>query len=247
MRLPVLRGLIRRRILVNYRVDPEVIRRLLPAPLEPKLVGEFAFAGICLIRLEGIRPKGFPAFVGVTSENAAHRIAVTWEKDGQVHEGVYIPRRDSSSLVNFLAGGRLFPGEHHRAEFNIRDHAEGIEFAMRAADDSTVVELKGKESNMLPAACSFKSIEEASRFFQEGSLGYSETKKGTCLDGVTLATENWKVTPLDITHVHSSFFANAATFAPGSATFDCALLMRNIEHEWHSAPSLAVRGNAAAA
>ena len=41
--------------------------------------------------------------------------------------------------------------------------------------------------------------------------------------------------------VRSSFFDDPARFPPGSATFDCALLMRGVEHEWHEreAPSAA--------
>ena len=37
--LPVIRSVIDRRILVNFRVDPVVLQRLLPPPFEPKLVG----------------------------------------------------------------------------------------------------------------------------------------------------------------------------------------------------------------
>jgi len=37
-----------RRLLVNYRVDPDVAATLLPAPLRPKLVNGWAVAGICL-------------------------------------------------------------------------------------------------------------------------------------------------------------------------------------------------------
>ena len=51
MYLPTISGLIRRRILVNFRVDPDVIQPLLPAPFRPKLLGDAAVAGICLPRL----------------------------------------------------------------------------------------------------------------------------------------------------------------------------------------------------
>jgi len=52
MRLPVIHGVIRRRLLVNFRVDAEVMRCFLPAPFRPKVHNGFAIAGICLIRLE---------------------------------------------------------------------------------------------------------------------------------------------------------------------------------------------------
>jgi hypothetical protein len=110
MKLPRIQGIIERRILANYRVDPACLRRLLPAPLRPQLIRGYGVAGICLIRLAAIRPRGLPAALGVSSENAAHRIAVEWDEAGQTRRGVYIPRRDTSSRFNVLAGGRLLPG-----------------------------------------------------------------------------------------------------------------------------------------
>ncbi len=110
MRIPVLKGTIKRRFLINYRVEPETMQRLLPTPFRPKLQQDFAIAGICLIRLEQIRPAGLPAALGRTSENAAHRVAVEWTAAaGETREGVFIPRRDTDSRLNSWAGGRIFP------------------------------------------------------------------------------------------------------------------------------------------
>src|SRR5216683_3246815 len=97
MKLSKIGGIIRRRILVNYRVRPEVIQPMLPAKFQPKLHDGFAIAGICLIRLEKVRPNGVPDFLGATSENAAHRVAVTWKDEwGKTQEGVYVLRRDTN-------------------------------------------------------------------------------------------------------------------------------------------------------
>src|SRR5438105_3781853 len=106
MQVPVIRGVIDRRILVNFRVDAAVLARLLPAPFRPKLVNGAGMAGVCLIRLRDIRPRSVPPFLGLSSENAAHRVAVEWDQDGDTREGVFIPRRDTSSRLNTLAGGR---------------------------------------------------------------------------------------------------------------------------------------------
>ncbi|MEO7729415.1 MAG: DUF2071 domain-containing protein [Kofleriaceae bacterium] len=239
MRLPSISGTIRRRILVNFRVQPEVIQVLLPAPFRPKLHDGHAVAGICLIRLEDIRPWHLPAVLGVRSENAAHRIAVCWTgDDGAEHEGVYIPRRDTSSLFNHLVGGRLFPGHHHRARFQVRDDEQGIDFAMQARDGDVAVELRGRTADRLPATSRFGSLDEASAFFRQGSLGYSPSARGQRLDGLNLLTRSWSVEPLSLQHVYSSFFSDRARFPEGSIEFDCALVMRNIEHEWRTAAAL---------
>jgi len=65
MRLPVIQGVIRRRILANFRVDAQAMQREIPARFRPKLHNGLAIAGICLIRLEHIRPRAMPEIVGL--------------------------------------------------------------------------------------------------------------------------------------------------------------------------------------
>ncbi|MGI8997957.1 MAG: DUF2071 domain-containing protein [Pyrinomonadaceae bacterium] len=239
MRLPVIQGLIRRRIFINFRVDPQIMHRQLPPRLQPKLQAGYAVAGICLIRLEHIRPRRLPALFGMSSENAAHRVAVTWTDDeGTAREGVFIPRRDTNSRVARAAGGRLFPGEHHHASFKVRETETEINLSLRSLDSSVAVEIEGKLSRGLPPRSIFKSLAEASAFFEAGSLGYSVTSEAGRLDGLMLKTEQWRVTPLALHQVYSSYFADEAKFPHGSAKFDHALLMRDIEHEWHSVSDL---------
>jgi hypothetical protein len=236
--MPNIQGLIRRRLLVNFRVDPLVIQRQLPAPFRPKLQDGYAVAGVCLIRLEQIRPKHVPNLFGISSENAAHRIAVTWEEEGSTREGVYIPRRDSSSLINRLAGGRLFPGEHNGARFAVEESENHIHLRMESLDHSVKVDVSGACSSHIPRDSCFQSIDEASRFFESGSLGYSATSNQGRLDGIELRTQKWTVEPLLVEEVYSSYFADQSRFPEGSASFDCALIMRNIQHEWHAAKDL---------
>src|SRR5687768_3130652 len=87
--LPQVQGMIERRILINYRADSALISPILPAPLRPKLVRGVAIVGICLIRLAQVRPRWVPRLLGVSSENAAHRIAVEWDAADGPREGVY--------------------------------------------------------------------------------------------------------------------------------------------------------------
>src|SRR5262245_27124846 len=139
MKLPTIKGTIRRRLLVNFRVHPDVVSRILPHPSTPKLQRGHAIAGVCLIRLEQIRPLGAPRFIGFSSENAAHRIAVTWGSEAEPQEGVFIPRRDANSLINQVAGGRVFPGEHHAAEFKVSESERAIALAMDSKDGAVSV------------------------------------------------------------------------------------------------------------
>lgn len=241
MILPVVKGTIARRILVNFRADPKIVERHLPAPFRPKLHQEQAIVGVCLIRLEHIRPTFCPPQLGLSSENAAHRIAVVWtDKNGAACEGVYIPRRDTGSVLSHLAGGRIFPGQHHRASFQVRFSQDEIDFQMRSHDRQVEVRLRGKIGDALPSSSCFASLEEASAFFQSGSKGYSVRHNSKGLDGLVLNTKSWNVEALDVAEASSSFYNDQALFPSGSVEFDHALLMRNIEHEWHPTPQPSV-------
>jgi len=240
MKIPVIRGLIERRILVNYRVDAEVLAATLPWPFRPKLVDGQGMAGICLIRLKQVRLKFLPGWVGISSENAAHRVAVEWEEDGELREGVYVRRRDTNSRLNEWAGGRVFPGMHQRAAFEVQETAERLAVSVQSDDGETSLLVRGVVTDELPAASVFRSLGEASEFFRTGSLGYSATGDPGRFQGLELRCGRWHMTPLAIEEMQSRFFDDAGLFPRGSVQFDCALLMRDIEHEWHGREDLIV-------
>ncbi len=238
MRLPILRGTIERRILINYRVAPSVLANILPPPFRPKLHRGFAVAGICLIRLTEVRPDFMPSWLGMASENAAHRIAVQWDDDFQTQEGVFIRRRDTSSRLNAIAGGRVFPGLHSHARFTVNESDTHLEVALRSDDGVTDLAVVGDVAESLPDGSMFSSLAEASAFFEAGSLGYSATPSPMRFDGLELRCNGWQVTPLEVVSVRSSYFDDQDIFPSGSIAFDCALLMRNIQHEWHGKADL---------
>ena len=231
MKFLTIHGLIDRRILINFTADPPYVEKILPAPFRPQIYKGKAIVGICLIRLKNIKPAGFPGFMGLTSENGAHRIAVEWDEDGKTKEGVYIPRRDTSLRLNTIAGGRLFPGKHHLAKFNVieQNNHYHIDFT---SSDNTSIAIDATAVKKFNAHSVFETLENASGFFEKGAVGYSPNRKK--FDGLKLEIYQWKVKPLEVHNVQSSFFENEAVFPKGSIEFDHALLMTKAEHEWHS-------------
>jgi len=236
--VPAVRAVMGRRILVNFRVRPEVIQQILPSPFRPKLVKGWGMGGICLIRLEAMRPVWLPRAIGLASENAAHRIAVVWREDGDDREGVFIPRRDTDSLLNRLAGGRLFPGVHHAADFTCREQSGHYEVHLLSHDRQTRVNVSAQLDNQWSTGSVFGSLAEASEFFRRGGCGWSCGANGG-LEGVALETEDWQMQPLVIERAESSFFADPANFPRGSVEFDSALLMSGIKHRWRALGSFA--------
>ncbi|WP_229119540.1 DUF2071 domain-containing protein [Enemella evansiae] len=207
MRIPRLHGEIERRLLVNYRVTPEFIAPLLPAPFRPQLRNGYAVAGICLIRLGALRPSGLPAMFGMRSENAAHRIAVEWDgPGGEQRAGVWIPRRDSNSRLTVALGGRAFPGEHHHARFDVHETDQRLRVAFAADDGTAQVGVDVAVDDDLPESLLFGSLAEASAFFEQGAIGWSATRDPARHDGLRLRTIGWRVEPVQVRVAQSTFF-----------------------------------------
>lgn len=209
MNIPAIKGIIDRRILINYTVDPDIISRIIPIPFRPRIFREKAIAGICLIRLKKIRPKGFPDLISLTSENGAHRIAVEWDEGDEVKQGVFIPRRDTSSKINSIVGGRIFPGKHFHAEFDVVEGDGKYHIAFESSDGTTIA-IDAYNTNKFNPDSIFRDLETASEYFRGGAVGYSPS--GSKFEGLELRTYKWKVDPLMVSKVQSSFFEEEAVF-----------------------------------
>ena len=238
MRQPPLSSTVERRILVNYRVDPRAAADLLPAPLRPQLVRGYAVAGICLLRLGDVRPDWLPKAVGLRSENAAHRIAVEWDGPHGVETGVYIPRRDTASRLNTLgrrapvsrrAPARRFPGTrdarrtacrlHHARPHHPRGRRR---HRSRPPERQRAVLRPARRIGLLPLRI-------------QGILRHRSRPPPR-----RHAPADRRVESLGLpgTHSASTFFDDPVRFPPGTATLDCALLMRNLPARWQPLPRL---------
>lgn len=100
------------------------------------------------------------------------------------------------------------------------------------SSDNTYVEIDAKLTDRLTEASIFKTLGNASAFFEKGSTGYSPNGKN--FDGLKLETYKWEVKPLEVEYIKSSFFEDKQIFPEGTVIFDNAILMENIEHEWKS-------------
>ena len=228
MKMPDLDATISRRLLVNYSLDPEVARSLLPAGLRPRLANDAAVGGICLIRLAAVRPRWIGADVGWGAENSAHRIAVEWDDDSGTRQGVYIPVRHSASRIPVVLGGTLLPGRHEHARFSVSESPSRIVVDARAREMRVHVDVSDSEqwSSRL-----FGSLEEASVFQRQGTIGWSPARGGARFEGLELGTDRWAVGATEIHEVASSFFDSLPS---GSATLDHVLVMREVPVRWRA-------------
>jgi hypothetical protein len=130
------RGVLRRRLLVNAVVDPEEAALRLPAGLRPHVTALGTVVGCCLLDITELRPRPLPAAVGIRQRAAAHRISVEWGSEhGETIVGVWVPDRRTDARLAVALGGRWFPGVHKPADVSIDLRADGLSWRFDDAGD----------------------------------------------------------------------------------------------------------------
>ena len=241
--LPLIQGVIARRMLLNFRADPEVVQRLLPAPLQVDKRNGHAIVGVCLIRLENLRPHRVPGPLGLSSENLAHRVAIQYPASDGIRPGVFVWRRETDRRLLELLGGRLFPGVHHHARFQVSEDASHLAMDVTSNDGKADVRFSARVLSEWRHTPSFGSFDEVSEFFRKGDCGFSCSLRGDELEGMQLKMLKWEIVPMEVESQHCAFYSDLQRFPPGSIDFDCGLFMRGLPHEWHQLtdiPELAI-------
>jgi hypothetical protein len=210
-------SVIERRLLVNYRIDPERVAAFLPRPF--------------LIRMSRVRPARVPPIAGLASENLAHRFAVEWDDAEGTHTGVYVPRRETSSRFAATVGHRLFPGAYHLARFQVRQSDVRLRVDVRSLDGKVALSAEVTPAAGLRSEL-FQNVDAAIDFFRRGDRGFSPSPDHACLDSVSLHAASWAARPMSIARMRSSLFDDPAAFPDGACALDSALLMTNIAARW---------------
>ena len=113
--LTTVRACWREALSINYSVDPDVLAKLLPDPLEPELHKGQAWVQVLISSLEDMRPQGAPALFGVCFCQVSYRAAVIYRsKDGQQRRGGFFVRSDTNHEVMRTVGNTLTEFKFHR-------------------------------------------------------------------------------------------------------------------------------------
>lgn len=227
----VFRGFLERRVLVNYRVAPGVLERLLPPRTHLRLCRGVGIATVSLVRQSHVRPRFLPAALGLSSDSAVYSICVEGDGGRSSAADLVALRRETSSWFS----SRMLHGLYQHARFEVCDDIDHLRVRVTGDDGTPCIALDGMPTPQLPAQSVFRSLAEASAFC--GCPVGRPAQTALRLEGPLPACEA-KYEPLAISQLQVSFFDNTSLFPPGTAVFDSALVLRHLEHQWCGLPVL---------
>jgi hypothetical protein len=194
--LPLGRRPVQSRVLVVYRLDPQVVQTYLPDGLLPRVVSGYAIAAACYTRLGGTA-----LFRDSGTDHLAYRFAVQRE-DGV--EAAWIPRRETSSWFEARCGA-FMRGEYGKSSFEVKEDALSIELSV-AEGDSEHFYLRG-EAGGFPQGSVFPTAHALEHFLGDEIVRPYDPIAPEA-DELDLA-ESVAAEPLAIFEVRSPFFEQA--------------------------------------
>ena len=215
---------------LTYAVPKEHLQTLIPECLQlDTLNDEWAFIAVAMVQTTGLRPKGFPAFLGNDFFLIGYRVFVRYSNNaGKKLRGLYILRSETDKTKMKILG-------------NIFTHYNYIKTDIAQTETDKKTTIQSKKSNFkieidntvmavpLPLNSPFKDWKEARRF--SGPLPFTftydaETRKILIIEGVR---ENWLPGPIYITNHRFAFFDTLGIKNPVLAN---AFIIKNIPYLW---------------
>lgn len=239
MKRSTVKGLIDWKILINYKVELSVLQQYLPKPFFPRSIRGFGLVGIAVTKQKGVRSIGRPAPLGLNAMLVEHQAAVTWEDGGRLRHGLYIPRRDTSSLLQLMMGDRLSGGLHHLARIRARIRQDRYVVSMRGMNQEGVrAKLMAKLTDRFPMGSVMKELETAVSFFESGKVAYSPLYKHSIFEGVEWNAQDFSIQPLRVERLEGNYWEEIAGFPKKSIFFDHAILIQGAPYQWNHMPEL---------
>lgn len=215
-------GQITSRLLVNALIDPVEAAAVLPPGLRPHVVDGATVVGCCLLEIEQVRPSWVPSAAGVSIRAAAHRISVAWDNADGSHVGVYVPVRHTDSRLAVIAGGRLFPGVHRRADLNLAQIQGSLRWSVRVPGAPGF----GLRVAVVDEGLSVANRDAVGRICIDATLGLSPGHDGA-LQCVAMSPAHRLARPVDVESLDSEFLASFASAAPAPS-----YLMTDVDVTW---------------
>jgi uncharacterized protein YqjF (DUF2071 family) len=229
-----MRAVFRQCFLVNFAVRADVMRGLVPAPIEPDLHGGEAFLSVVIAVMDRMRPAFVPAPLGVTYRQVVYR-AVVRHRGAR---GVYFLRSDADHRGMSLAGDWLTFFRFHTSRIAVR--AEGplvhVDLAARPGDHADIRASfdVGGASRALPPASAFGSLAEAQAFLVELYVAFGCDEPTGEVRAVRIERGTWDLRVVDDRRAGYDVMSGSRLFPAGSARLDSVFYVEAIPYYWHT-------------
>jgi hypothetical protein len=216
-------------LVLTFAFPKEKLQDLLPECLELDTFNQWAFLAVAVVDTKGLRPKGFPAFLGNDFILAGYRLFVKYHtNNGKRLRGLYILKSETDKRLMELLGNIFTHYKYDRTDIHLSQTKDSIVAA--ANTSGFFIEVKNSGADVaLPATSPFANWKEARRFAGPLPFTFSykpETREVLIVEGVR---GDWIPKPVEVVSCNIPFLE---TTGPVKGALANAFVINNISYYW---------------
>jgi uncharacterized protein YqjF (DUF2071 family) len=215
---------------LTFAVPKEQLQNLIPECLELDTFNDkWAFVAVAMVQTTGLRPKGFPKYLGNDFFLIGYRIFVRYTNTaGKRLRGLYIIKSETDKKKMEYLGNIFTHYNYSTTDITQTEKNNLTEIKSKKSDFKIVIENTDQEIS-LPQNSPFTDWAAARRF--AGPLPFtftydSETKQVLIIEGIR---ENWVPKPIRIAEQHISFLTSLNL---QDAVLANAFIIKEIPYFW---------------
>ncbi|TAF34992.1 MAG: hypothetical protein EAZ57_01900 [Cytophagales bacterium] len=219
-----------RSLVLTYALPQEQLATLIPPCLTlDTFQDKWAFVAVAMVQTKGLRPKGFPAFMGNDFFLIGYRVFVRYQSQtGRNLRGLYILKSETDKPKMQLMGNTFTHYDYSTTDITQQANEPYLEVSSQKSKLSIKVNL-AEEATNLPSASPFDSWKEARRF--AGPMPFTFTylpqkKQVILIEGVR---QNWRPRAVEVIN-HEVGFLEQRGFA--NAQLANAFVIENVPYFW---------------
>jgi uncharacterized protein YqjF (DUF2071 family) len=229
-----MKTIFRRCFLVNWAIDPEAMRAVLPSPIEPAVHSGSAFLSVVIAQMERMRPAFLPTPFGITYNQVVYRAVVRYRGEA----GVYFVRSDADHPLMCLAGNWLtfFRFHHSRISFRCTEQQATFDLDAGPAEDADIHATYDLASarRALPATSTFTTLDEAQQFLVELYQAFGLEPSNGRVDRVRIKRGCWDVQVVDDHRAKYEFMHRHRPFTAQTARLDSIFYVKDLPYYWYA-------------
>lgn len=219
-------------IVLTFAIPQADLYPYLPAHLElDSFEGKWGFLAVAMVQTQGLRPKGFPAFLGNDFFLIGYRIFVRYTNlAGKRLRGLYILRSETDQKRMEVLGNIFTHYRYKTIDIRQLQKDENNTFISSKLGGFSVEIERGGAEIPLPAHSPFPDWKTARRFAGPLPFTFSyeaATKRMLIIEGVR---QNWTPSPIRVHHSRFDFLDNEPNFS--NAVLANAFEIRQIPYHW---------------
>jgi uncharacterized protein YqjF (DUF2071 family) len=229
-----MRTMFRRCLLVNFAVDPDVMRRLLPPDIEPDLYEGDAYLSVVVAQMDKMRPAFVPRLLGVTYNQIVYRVVVRCGDE----RGVHFLRSDADNRPMAVLGNAFSSFRFHRSAIELAERGGRLELDVHttspvpAGIHATYAVADAGRS--LPSTSAFPDLATATSWLVELFTAFAHSPGRSDIDVVRITRGAWEVQVVDDLRGRYDFLTSGrGPFPSGTARLDSVFFVGDVPYVWH--------------